>query len=249
MIIEFNLIQNFVLAAIAVGFVVAVGAIIKNIFSKKRTAVSNEANKSTSELAKNPEIKKSREFTDYNKIIKHAQKHAHSILRAATIEASNILTGTRKTNEHVEEKLDKVFQDIAAADIHSMKSTTGQFDKEYKEALGNFHLQMQQSTTEALQNTQNRYNEKIEEFTQDLLKKGLSTQEIIDKKTAELLSIAESEITEYKKNKIATIDEQVNNLLQKVYRDVLRISMPENVHQELIIKSLEEAKKDELFKL
>ena len=72
---------------------------------------------------------------------------------------------------------------------------------------------------------------------------------LVDKKIAELLTIAENEITEYKTRRMEKIDDEVKELLEKVYRNVLKNSMPENLQHELIIKSLEEAKKDEMFKL
>ncbi len=69
------------------------------------------------------------------------------------------------------------------------------------------------------------------------------------KKTAELLEVAESEIAEYKKAQLEKVEEQVSKQVEKVFRDVLRLSIPPSVHQELIIKSLEDAKREGLLKL
>ncbi len=233
MIIEFSLIQNFLLALAIVSLVTIVGFVIHAMFKKHKQIIVEE-----------PDL-----ATGYKKILKTANRHAKNILSQTTIEAANILAGSKITNEKIEENLDHVLQGVAADDIHSLKITTAQFEKEYQEILQNIQEQMHQTTQEALQGTQAKYNEQMNKFTNDLLKNGLSTQTEVENKKAELLSKAESDIEEYKKNKIATIEEESKKIIDKVYKDVLRTSIPQNVHKELILKSLEQAKKDGIFKL
>jgi len=233
MIIEFTLIQNFLLAIGIVSLAVVVGFVINKIIIKHKIIKEEE-----------PDLK-----TGYKKIINTANRHAKTILKQTTIEAANILTGTRQTNEKIEENLDTVLQSIAQKDIQSIKETTGNFDKEYEERLKYIQEQMDQVLQEVIVNTQKAYNERLDKFTSDLLKDGVATQVTVDKKTAELLSAAETEISEYKKSQFEKIETDAKNLLEKVYRDVLRVSIPDTIHQGLIVKSLEEAKKDGLFKL
>ena len=115
--------------------------------------------------------------------------------------------------------------------------------------MENLNQQLQITTLEAIQTTQKGYTDELTKFSKELLKNGLSTQTIVDKKTAELLSQSEQEISDYKMRRMEKIDQEVKELIDKVYRKVLKTSIPQNLQQELIIKSLEEAKKDEMFKL
>lgn len=234
MIIELDLIQNFFLAGLLVTFFVACGLYIKSAFSKKSKARAGEDKELT---------------RDYKNIIKTANKHAKTILVHTSSAAGELLSGTRKTNEHLEEHFDRLLQDIAASNIHNIKETTKNFDGDYQKSLQNIQVEMREAALSLIQNAQKEYNEKLEEFTRELLEESSATRSLVDKKTADLLTLAEAEITEYKKEKMAKADEEVSQLVQKVYRDVLRLSIPESVHQDLILKSLEEAKRDGLFKL
>ncbi len=242
MIIGLNLIQNplFVLSAVAV--ILFLGFFLKIAFRKKPKAQNTE-------VKDKPEQNESSQAPEYKSIMHEAHKEAKNLLYDTTVAAGEILSGTKKTNEHMEAQLDKVLQNIAAQDIHTLKQTTKNFDTEYQESLQKMQTEMQQTSEEMLEDIKKQYNEKLDSFLQELLKNGSSTQSVVDSKTAELLSKAETEIVEYKKTKLAGVDEEVGKLVQTVYSDVLRISIPENVHQELIVKSLEEAKKDGMFKL
>ena len=235
MIIEIDLIQNFLLALTVVCFTIGIALLIRASVKKAPTP---------------PEQKEDDDkIRGYNKILTNAHKHAGSLLQEATIEAGKIISGSKQTNEQIKEQLDKVLQSIAAEEIHALKIATDTYETDYQKQLQTIQEQMHQQTQESIQNTKKNYEEKLDKFTGELLKSGLSTQEIVDKKTTELISVVEKEIAEYKQTQLEKIDEEVKKLLEKVYRDVLRISIPENVHQDLIIKSLEEAKKDGMFKL
>lgn len=252
MVIEFSLLQNFILAIFIVSLFVLLVILVKKILNhkpihEKTPLPAHESEISTHDVL--PHHQNDSDSQDYRSVIKSAQKHAKTLLYHSSIAASDMMVGAKKTNEHMEEQLDKVLQGIAAKDIHTLKSTTSQFDKDYQKALQDIQKQLQEISTAVVEKSQNSYNEKIDEFTNDLLKSGLATQSEVDKKTAELLTKVESEIEEYKISKLNKVDEDIKNLIQKVYRDVLRVSIPENVHRELIIKSLEDAKKDGMFKL
>ncbi len=238
MIIESGLIQNFLLAASFAALFAAITFMFMRVFKKEDKPDKTDIK---------PTEKQS--LSTYKKVLSTAHKHAKTLLFDTTVEAVNIIAGTKQTNEHMEEQLDKVLQSVAVKEIHTLKTSTDSYENDYQKQLQTIQEQMHQQTQEAIENTKKSYEEKLDKFTNELLRNGLSTQELVDKKTSELLSVAEKEVAEYKKNQLAKIDDEVKKMLEKVYRDVLRISIPENIHQDLIIKSLEEAKRDGLFKL
>jgi len=233
MIIDVNLIQNLLLGVFAVAVLGAIVFSIKNGFKKE----------------KHIEHQEEKPISGYKNIIKEAHVQAKSLLYETTVEAASIISGAKRTNEHAEEQLDKVMHSMAAEDIHLLKTTTQEYDKNYQKNLESVQQQIGQVTQEALDNTKKAYDERLEKFTDELLASGLSTQTIVDKKTAELLLKADSEIAEYKKAQLEAAGEQVKNLVEKAYRDILRTTIPPNIHQDLIIKALDNAKKDGMFKL
>lgn len=233
MVIEYNLIINLIIMVSIIAVLVAIALFIHDILKKEH------------EL----EDKEKKTLGNYHKIIKKAHSNAKSLMLETTVQAANILSGARHTNEKIEEDLDRVLQTVAQNDIHSLKSTTAQYEKEYQKLLEDIRHEMHETTQNVLKDTQTKYSEQVEKFTSELLKNGISTQAEVEKKKAELLSIAETEIEAYKNERIAKIDEEAKKLLEKVYKDVLRTSIPPSVHQELIIKSLEAAQKDGVFNL
>lgn len=261
MIIELSLIQNFLLALFTVFSLGVIVFCVKSILSKKKALPHSPAKdkytKTDSDIKRYDTVnaqqitsisEKEEAETNYKKIIKLAQLHAKSLLYETSREAGRILTETKKTNEKMEEDLDKVLHQVAENDIRTLKSTIAHFDATMNQNIATIQTQMQTSMNEMITNTKTHYDQKLDEFMKELMNKGLVSTSEVDKKTAELISKAEQEIEEYKKNKFAQVDEHVNQVVQKVYRDILRTSMPENTHQDLLVKSLEQAKKDGLFK-
>lgn len=233
MIIEIKLIENFLLALTAVSFVVFLIFAVNKLMKKHKQIKATEPDMSTG----------------YKKVLLEANQHAKNLMYQTTVEAINILQGAKATNEKIEENLDTVLQGIALTDIKSLKKTTSNYEKEYQLSLQNINAQIDQVTKTVLENTQKTYNERLEKFTADLLKSAISTQETVDKKTAEMVAIAEADIAGYKKAQFEKIETDAKKLLEKIYRDVLRTSITENMQMELIMKSLEDAKKDGLFKI
>lgn len=262
MIIELNLLENFLLALFVV---LSLGVVIfaaKKLFdSKPHSGKKAAPSEKTETLPESPradtinthQLERERateeESENYEKLLRVGRRHAKSLLYETAREAGRILKGTKQTNEHMDEHLDKVLHSIAANDIHTLKTATSNFDQDFQKNLATIQTQMQETMHTMMEETKKRYDERLEEFMQELMKKGAASQSETDKKTAELMSKAEEEIAEYRKAKLSQADEEVTKLVQKVYRDVLRVIMPESVHEELIVKSLEQAKKDGIFKL
>lgn len=185
---------------------------------------------------------------EYHKEKKQNKKIIQNTNEIGLIEGS-LLQNVKETSTQMESDVDKILHKIAAIDIKSMKESTNSFESSYAKELEDLNQQLHKLTSDAVQNTQKTYTDKLNSFIDELVKGGLSTQTMVDKKTAELLAISDQEISEYKKRRMEKIDQEVKELLDKVYRDVLKSSIPESLQNELILKSLEDAKRDGLFKL
>lgn len=254
MTIEINAIYNFLVSLFFVTSAFMLGMIFKNKLKSPGKLHGDSHQESSS--AQNPnhpasDYKASGIQTPnpYQKALEETHNQAKILLNEASESALAMIAGSKKTNEHAEENLDRILSQIAASDIRSLKETTENFEKEYKEVLKNLELEMQKVSAQIVETAKTQYEQNLNEFLKTLLKNGTATQEAVDKKTAELISIAEADIAEYKKQKMTTVDEEIRKIVQRVYKDVLRESIPENLHKDLIMKSLEEAKRDELFNL
>lgn len=186
-------------------------------------------------------------FGQYKKVLDKAHAQARALLYTTSLASSEILTETKQTNEHVAEDLDKILQEMAEKRIHNMKEVTEQFQKAYEQHLKNIQDKFQDQETNTLQATQDTVDKSLQAFSQSLSAKTVGMQELIDKKTNEMLEQAELEIADYKSNRLRKIDVEINQLVQKTFQEVLRKSIPESIHEELIMEALEKAKKESVL--
>ncbi len=192
---------------------------------------------------------KDQDKSTYDSVLSDAKDHAKSLLSDTGKAAANLLNDSRKTNEQIEIQTDKILQSIAEKQIHNMKSATSGFEKDYESELQKTKQEMYQTMQKMIQDIQNNYQKSLEEFTSELSSGSAKTQEIIEKKRKELMNQVEKDVEEYRKSQLDKIDSQTSALVKKVYLEVLKKSIPDTLHHELIVKSLEDAKKDEILKL
>mgnify|MGYP001579381323 CR=1 FL=1 len=86
----------------------------------------------------------------------------------------------------------------------------------------------------------------------DSFKKALQTgtvgvQKLVGEKVASRYDEVTAEIESYKKSQLASVDEKIITILQTVAQKVFAKSIPVEQHVELVLKSLEEAKRDGMF--
>lgn len=64
---------------------------------------------------------------------------------------------------------------------------------------------------------------------------------------ANMLSKAEKEVEEYKKNKLIKVDQQIREIVIAAAREVIGRAISLSEHEDLVNKALEKAKKDQIF--
>lgn len=213
------------------GILVAVAAFIHKVLKGEREFQAKEAET----------------FTGYKKILDKAHDQARAMMYTTSIASSEILADSKQTNEKITEDLDKVLQAMAEKNIHAMKIATEDFQKSYTKYMEDFQTKFQQQEDETLTRTQDTVTKSLEAFSQSLSAKSVGMQELIDKKTNEMLEQAELEIADYKANRLRKIDTEISQLVQKTFQEVLRKSIPESIHEELILEALEKAKKENVL--
>lgn len=186
-------------------------------------------------------------FSKYQKILDKAHNQARALLYTTSIASSEMLTDSKQTNETITEDLDKILQSMAQKHIHSMKESTDEFQHAYEKYLAELQNKFQEQEQDTLTRTQDTVNKSLDAFSQSLSAKTVGMQELIDKKTNEMLEQAELEIADYKANRLRKIDTEISQLVQKTFQEVLRKSIPESIHEELIMEALEKAKKESVL--
>jgi len=188
-------------------------------------------------------------FNDYEQILQKAHKQASELMEVTSEASAKILEEARSTHEHMEVNLDKILHSIAEKHIHELNNETKLFRHAYEQQLEQFENQIKQNSQQALQNTETHFTQILEQYSQSVMEKTVVSKQLIDTKTQTLLTNMEQEVNDYKREQMESADTKVSRLIQKAYRDVLRKTMPDTIHQELIIESLEKAKAATIFDL
>ncbi len=188
-------------------------------------------------------------FQQYKRILKKAHTQARSLLETTSAASQELWTETKATNEDLTENLDKVLQTMAQKHIETMSKQAQLLQNDYKNKVTQMQNQIDQNTEQMIQNAQKDITGQVAQFSQVLIKNATSSEETINKKTQELLLAVENEITEYKKQRLAKIEADVSQIVQKTYQEVLHTSIPEDIQQQLILEALEKAKQEGILTL
>jgi hypothetical protein len=188
-------------------------------------------------------------FLHYEKLLKKAHEEARALLDTTAETSEHILQDTHLTNEHVEEHLDTILQRMAEKHIHGLNKQTESFQKDYDERLNKINEVFDTNTQQMIEITQKGLHDALDTFTKSLVGKTAASEELIDKRTQELLAQIETEATDYKKVRLEKLDQQINQLIQKTYRDVLHRTIPETLQKDIILEALEKAKEEGVFTL
>lgn len=87
----------------------------------------------------------------------------------------------------------------------------------------------------------------MQKFSLNLKEEIINSQKMMRSTMEQEYKGVRSEVEAYKKAALARVDNKIMELLQVVTRDVLGKSLSQGEHKELVIKSLEEAKRENVF--
>jgi hypothetical protein len=90
-------------------------------------------------------------------------------------------------------------------------------------------------------------NREIGDFKKALETETINIEKAVGQKIAARYDEVNREVEEYKAKQIAGANEKVNKVLQTILQKILSKTINPHEHQELVIKSLEEARKHGLF--
>ncbi len=186
--------------------------------------------------------KQANTFQRYNKIINNAHNEARAIIDTTSIASAGIISDSHATNEHVAENLDRVLQQVAQAHIQHLKQSSDQFTKSYDDKLSKLQEEVKNHTEQAIKDSETRINQSLEKYLEPIVTSATNSHNAIDARTQEVISQVEKELADYKAARMAKIETEVQELVKKTYREVLRKTIPESLQEELILDSLEKAK-------
>lgn len=204
------------------------------------------------------EKKESKIDTDYHHVVDNALAKERKIIDDATHEAEQIIAGAYYVNkaskDTVDQALQKMIADIQKDAINTAQEVMTGYQASLREVTGHSLTEFQNITKEEgldLRKQIKAFHETLTESVTDFqtVAKGMEgdLQEQIRAFHETLLPAMEKELEEYKQTRMQQTDRTITHLVQKVAQEVLNKSIPLDDHQNLVLESLEKAKKEGAF--
>jgi hypothetical protein len=167
--------------------------------------------------------------TDYHLVVDNALSKERKILEDATNEAGTIIAKTQFLSKDSKGMVDKALLQMVAYIQKEADGIGRQF-------IGGYETYLNKLSATSLSDFQNV----AKEFGTDLEKQ-------IKEFRKTLLPNLEKEIEDYKQGRLKMVDKAVNVIIQKVSQKALNKTIPLEDHKNLIMESLEKAKKEGIF--
>ncbi|HVZ11500.1 MAG TPA: hypothetical protein VG965_00555 [Patescibacteria group bacterium] len=175
------------------------------------------------------EFKENSIDTKYHQVVDDALNRERKIVDDAASEADSIISGAKYINKETSDRVNQTMQSMTDEMRKEAGTTADTFMKSYQDSL---HQVVQESLTDFQKTTQF--------LTADFQKQ---TKEFHDT----VLPGLQKELEDYKKARYQEVDKTIARIVQKVSLEVLNKSISVTDHENLLVESLEKAKKEGLF--
>lgn len=175
------------------------------------------------------EKKEGKMDADYHEIVDDALTKERKIVDDAAHEADQIITGAHYINKAAKESVAQAIRTMLEEIQKEAHNTSEKCTQNYQTSLNLI-------TTQSLTDFQNV----IKQLYDNLQKQIKDVQD-------SMLPALQKELAEYKEMRMKQTDQDVISIVQKATQEIFNKSISFNDHENLLIESLEKAKKESLF--
>lgn len=185
-------------------------------------------------------VPKNREITraeSQSGIIIHDALHeANKVLAQAQIEGLKVVASEKLESRHLEEKFEIALEGLSSDLTKQLSLSVENAEKDYE----NFLKTLEETISKTASANQELITAQTKHFYED------SNRQIQEVLNIELKNTKKM-IEEYGKSRMKEIDDNIGNILDQVIREVLSLSLSTKDHMQIVFKSLEKAKKDNIL--
>lgn len=175
------------------------------------------------------ESKSGKVDTDYHQIVDTALTKERKILDDATVEADHIIAGAKYVSDDSVKRINTALEKMIADIQKEAVDTSRTFMHDYSTTLQQLTKTSLTDFQHILQGLQTDMQKQITEFHE------------------KQLPMLEKELETYKQSRMKEADQLISRVVQKTSQEVLNKSISLDDHQDLVVASLEKAKKEGVF--
>lgn len=185
---------------------------------------------------------------DSLEIIQQAQKQANEIVQKAVESTKHILFETEYVKQDITREMQDSLTKVAEESVKLVQGRSVESEKAFRDVVDEIKAEFAKEAEKKLTAIQSIAQEEADEFKSMLLRETVGSQQFIGKKIGSDFQDVQSQIAEYKKEKMAEVDKQINSIIKEVVKETLGQSITILLHEDLVLASLENAKKGGLFR-
>ncbi len=180
-------------------------------------------------------------------ILSNANREAVEIIRMATEKALEILQSAESVKESTTSSLAKELTAVAQQHKQYLESASLKYVETYEHMAEQAQEEYLSTLHEASQVMAGDAKRTLDMFETFLKDQTIGYKQQMEKKIEDLRNNVNEQVNEYKKEKLKRIDKSINEIIISVAKIVIGHSLNVKEHNELVLKALEEAKKEGFF--
>lgn len=219
------LLYGSILIAIALGFIVAAVVILyvrllreHNKLKEEKAALSAEAHRAAQE------------------ILEKAQKEGEQLINQAHQKAAEIIKNTEVLSTDSKNKMLAALEEVSRANTQNFKKTLSDAKNDIATVLSKVSTDLASSALG-----------EVATFRGTLQKDLITTQAALSAAVNEGYKKIEEEMAKYRQVRLSQVDETIFEILREVTQKIIGRVVSFEEHEELVKKSLEEAKRQNVF--
>lgn len=187
-------------------------------------------------------------YGDSLEIIASAQKQANEIVEKAVESTKHILFETEYVKQDITHEMQNSLSRVAEESVKLVQGRSVESEKAFRDVVDEIKAEFEKVAEKRLSSIEQIVESETNDFKQLLIKETIGSQQFIGKKIGSDFQDVQAQIAEYKRGKMVEVDKNINSIIKEVVRETLGASITIPVHEELVLASLENAKKGGLFR-
>lgn len=180
-------------------------------------------------------------------LLETAQREAVKAVQDASGKAREILKSAQTIKDDTSRVLTQEITAISEQHQRYLKDASLKYVETYEHMAESAQEEYLNTLHAASQAMANDANQTLGMFEKYLKEQTVGYKEAMEHKIEELRKQANAYVDDYKKSKLKRVDEAINEIILIVAKNVIGRSVDVKEHHELILRALEEAKKEGFF--
>jgi exonuclease VII large subunit len=180
-------------------------------------------------------------------MINDARMASMHIIKDAHLKALRTLENSSVFNKDLKREVETSIDHLTNKHLTSLDSLSRELEESYKKAVTEQKDKDITTIESASESMKSEILREVEEFKQTLQKETFESQEMVEQKVSEEYEKVKSQIEDYKNVEIKKIDENMFSIVLIASKKIFGRTLDLDTHEQIVIDSLEEAKKEGVF--